>query len=250
MKRVAAQILWFPWTVWCGLTFVVALLLAFPVLVAGVMSRNEKFLKILHYIPLGIARTMLFLWGIRIELREEKPCALPRQSVYISNHTSYLDALVAGALIRDYIKFLGKGEILYWPVLGYLLKHLYVPVWRDDSEHRAWSMEQMKEKVRTGASFFICPEGTCNTTPQLLKHFHSGAFRLAIECQIPLVIFTIVDAARLFPRKGLMIRPGKLIVYRHPPIDTSGMKEADVEKLKSRAIDIITADLMKHAAKA
>lgn len=246
MNRFVLQIIWFPWTLWCGLTFVFALTISFPLLLAGVMSRNERWLHRLHYIPPAIARTLLFLWGIRIELHEERDQHHSGPYVYISNHTSYLDALVAGGLIRDYIKFLGKGEILYWPVLGYLLKNLYVPVWRNDQEHRTWSMEQMKQKINDGASFFICPEGTCNTTPQLLKHFHSGAFRLAVDCRIPLVIMTIVGSSRLFPRKGLMIRPGKVIVYRHKAIIPGPVGEAEVERLKNLAISLITSDLLKH----
>ncbi|MBL0308614.1 MAG: 1-acyl-sn-glycerol-3-phosphate acyltransferase [Bacteroidetes bacterium] len=248
MKRIAEQIIWLPWTIWCGSTFSILLLLSFPILIAGVMSGNERWIRQLHFIPLWISRTLLVLWGIRIELHEEEPKETLRQAIFISNHTSYLDALVAGTLIRNYVKFLGKAELLYWPVLGYLIKHLYVPVRREDSENRAWSMEQMKEKVHAGASFFICPEGTCNTTPELLKHFHSGAFRLAVACQIPLVVFTIVNAGRLFPRKGLMIRPGRLVVYRHRPIETTGMVEADVERLKEQAIALITTDLEHESA--
>lgn len=186
------------------------------------------------------------LWGIRLEIHGTEFIEPNAQLIYISNHTSYLDGLVACAVIPNFLKFLGKGEILNWPVLGYLMKHLYVPVWREDSKHRAWSMEEMNAKLKTGASFYICPEGTCNTTPELLTHFHSGAHRLAIDNHLSIVPLTFINARYLFPRKGLMIKPGKVTVYWHKAISTTGLTHADTENLKQQTMDILRADLLKH----
>ena len=166
--------------------------------------------------------------------------------IYVSNHMSYLDAFIAGATIPNFLKYLGKAEILAWPGLGYLLKKFYVPVWRDDPEHRHRSMEQMNEKLKTGASFFICPEGTCNTTPELLKYFHKGAFRLAIHNQIPVVPLTFVGAADLFPRNGFMLRPGTITVYWSQPISIQGLTDADAAMLREQCMHIIRGNLLKH----
>ncbi len=245
-KQIIQQIIWFPWTLWCGLVIGVLMFMAFPVLVIAVISRNEKWIRAVHYLPPFVARIVLFLWGIRIKEIGKDLAVTDGQSVFISNHTSYLDGIIAGAVIHNFLKFLGKGEILTWPVLGYLLKHLYVAVWRDDKQHRAWSMAEMKEKLKTGASFFICPEGTCNTTTDFFTHFHSGAYRLAIDNKLPLVPLTFIGAGQLFPRNGLMIKPGKITVYWHPAIDTSQLTADDVDALKVQTIEIMRKNLLLH----
>lgn len=240
------QIMWFPWTLWCGLVFGIVLIVAFPVLFFVVISKNEKWIHDLHYLPPIASRIVLFLWGIRIKIKNREFIEGEKQLIYISNHTSYLDGIIASAIIPNFLKFLGKAELLNWPVLGFLIKHLYVPVWRDDKEQRARSMVQMHEKLKTGASFFLCPEGTCNTTPELLTHFQGGAFRLAIDNRLPLVPLTIIGTRYLFPRKGLMIKPGKVIVYWHAGLNSYELDSNDVDALKFQALDTIRQDLLRH----
>ncbi len=245
-KQAKQQFIWLPWTLWCALVFAVALAIAFPVLVFVVLSKNQWLLYKLHFLVSSFARVILFLWGIRInevnpELREPK-----QQTIFISNHMSYLDGIIAAAIIPNYIKYLGKAEILEWPVLGYVMKHMYVAVQRDDEDDRQRSMLEMTEKLKTGASFFICPEGTCNTTEDLLKYFHSGAFRLAIDNRLPLVPLTFIGTHILYPRYGLMLKPGTITVYWNRPIDTSAYTMASVEKLKIHTQQIMRTHLLKH----
>lgn len=245
-RQAIQQIIWLPWTLWCALVFAVALVIAFPVVVIVVLSRNEKWIYKLHFVPPVFARAILFLWGIKIEEVNRQLSEPHRQTIFVSNHMSYLDGIVAAAVIPNFTKYLGKAEILDWPVLGYIMKHLYVAVQRDDEADRQRSMIDMTEKLKTGASFFICPEGTCNTTPQLLKYFHGGAFRLAIDNNLPLVPFTFIGTHLRFPRKGLMLHPGKVVVYWHKPIDTSVFTKADVEALKTTVRVIMQNDLLAH----
>ncbi|MCS6933991.1 MAG: 1-acyl-sn-glycerol-3-phosphate acyltransferase [Chitinophagales bacterium] len=245
-RQILEQIAWLPWTLWCGLVFALVLAVAFPIMVIIVLSKNERWLYWAHFVPHYLSRFVLWMWGIRLVEHHREYAEPKRQMIFISNHTSYLDAIVASAVIPNFSKFLGKAEILKWPVLGYILKHLYVAVQRDDEEDRQRSMHEMREKLKTGASFFICPEGTCNTTREFLTYFHPGAFRLAIEHGLPLVPLTFVNTGKLFPRYGLMIRPGTVHVYWHRPIETSSMTTDDLEKLKEMSQAVMREHLLKH----
>lgn len=245
-KQIVEQILWFPWTLWCIVVFGVAMGIAFPMMVFIVMSKNEKWLYQAHFLPPKFARFVLLLWGIRVVQHNREVSQPDTQTIFVSNHRSYLDGIVASAVIPNFSKFLGKAEILSWPVLGYIMKHLYVAVQRDDEQDRQRSMNEMREKLKTGASFFICPEGTCNTTPELLKYFHHGAFRLAIENKLPLVPLTFVNTGNIFPRHGLMLRPGTVHVYWHEPIETANMQINVIEQLEEKTKLVMRGDLLKH----
>jgi 1-acyl-sn-glycerol-3-phosphate acyltransferase len=244
--RVIKFILLSIWAVWCTIVFIVLCLILFPVLVLAVLSGSDRIIRLAHFAPTRLARVALWLWGIRLEIRGRELIDPDGQYIYVSNHRSLLDAVVAGAAIPNYLKFLGKAEMLQWPVLGYLLSKFYVPVQRQDAADRARSMQIMEQKIRTGCSFFICPESTCNTTPQLLTRFYNGAFRLSADTGVPLVPLTFVGSGDRWPRGQVMIHPGRLIVYWHKPIPAANFQGDKLAEGRERVEAIIRADLLHH----
>jgi 1-acyl-sn-glycerol-3-phosphate acyltransferase len=227
VNRAIAGIFHAIWTVWCGVTFAVMAFSMFPILYIGVKLGGPKTIRALHFLPCYCATAALWLWGIRIEEHNKQVFNSKQQYIFVCNHRSYLDALIAGSIIPNYKKFIGKAEILKWPVLGFLLKTFYIPVDRDDRDHRHWSMDQLFIKAQEGASIVILPEGTCNTSHELLKHFHDGAFKLGIGTKIPIVVFTVIGAGELWPRNKLVIKPGKLKVYWSKAIQMENYSSLD-----------------------
>ncbi|MCW3124665.1 MAG: phospholipid/glycerol acyltransferase, partial [Bacteroidetes bacterium] len=128
--HIIRKILLSLWTVWCALVFVVACLVLLPILVIAVLSRSRRLIYAAHFAPTRLARIGLFLFGVQLEIRGREYMDPDGQYIFISNHRSLLDAMIAGAVIPNYVKFLGKKEMLKWPVLGYLLDKFYVPVER------------------------------------------------------------------------------------------------------------------------
>ena len=234
------------WVLWCLLVFAVLCILVFPVLVLAVLSHSARLMRAAHYVPPMAARVCLFLFGMSIEIRNKELIDADGQYIYISNHRSLLDAVIAGAVIPNYLKFLGKAEMLKWPVLGYLVDKFYVAVERGDEVARKQSMLLMQEKIKTGASFFICPEGTCNRGPELLTHFHSGAFRLSADTGVPLVPLTFIGSGERWPRSSYLIHPGPLLIYWHAAIPASEFAEDRFTEGKEKVINIIKEDLLKH----
>jgi 1-acyl-sn-glycerol-3-phosphate acyltransferase len=227
--------------------FVILCAILFPVLLLAVLSGNARIIRAAHFVPTRLARAAIFLFGIRLEIHGREYIDPHGQYVYISNHRSLLDAVIAGAVIPNYVKFLGKAEMLKWPVLGYLLDKFYVPVQRHDSADRAKSMQIMEEKIRTGCSFFICPESTCNTTSAFLTRFYNGAFRLSADTGVPLVPLTFIGSGERWPRRGQkLIHPGRLIVYWHPPVPASDFQGDRLTAGRENVEALIRADLLKH----
>lgn len=246
MKSYVKAFLFFPWTLWCLVVLIVIMVIAFPVLALLIYSRNRELIRKAHDIPPAFARVVLLLWGIRVQEHYAERKQPEGQYIFVSNHMSYLDAFIAATAIPNYLKFLGKAEVLRYPVFGFVLKHLYVPVQRDDKGNRAWSMEQMKEKMKDGGSMFLCPEGTCNVTGNLLAHFHDGAFKLSVQTQTPLVPLTFIGTGDLLPRSLLYIKPGLVQVYWHAPIPSTNYTMENLEDFKEEVKRIMRADLAKH----
>lgn len=234
------------WTTWCIAVFVTLCTILFPILLFAVLTGSNPLIRAAHFAPTRLARVALFLWGVRLEIVNPEMIDPNGQYIYISNHRSLLDAVVAGAVIPNYLKFLGKAEMLQWPVLGYLLNKFYVPVQRQDKDDRARSMTLMEEKINTGCSFYICPESSCNTTDELLTRFYNGAFRLSAHTDVALVPLTFIGSALRWPRNEIRIHPGKLIVYWHEPMPAAEFKGDNLNKGREKAAAIIRTNLLKH----
>ena len=189
----------------------------------------------MHFVPVYFSHVVLFLMGIRVKVHNMDMIDKDKQYILIGNHMSYLDALISAVASKNYKKYIGKAEILNYPVLGYLLRKLYVPVQRDQKSSRKWSMESMFKYLQDGASMVIFPEGTCNTTKDLLKGFKDGAFSLSVQLQIPIAVCAITGAGDLMPRKLLSIRPGVIHVHWLKVINPKNYTLEDLDKMKEIA---------------
>jgi 1-acyl-sn-glycerol-3-phosphate acyltransferase len=115
-----------------------------------------------------------------------------------------------------------------------LYKKVVVMLDRKNPESRAASVQALKVEIAAGQSIFIFPEGTMNTTDELLGNFYDGAFRIAIETQTPLVPMVLINAKALLPRKApLQVKPGTITCLFLPPVQVTGLGLADVESLKA-----------------
>ena len=233
------------WTIWCALVFVFFNLLGFPFIFLFLLIKNERLYKWAHHIPSLIAQFSLFFWGIRVKKNHLGRFDHSHQYIFIGNHRSMLDALVSGACIPNYKKFIGKAEILRWPFLGYILKRLYIPVKREDETSRKWSREQLLLKMKEGFSMVIFAEGKTNTSSQPLLPFKSGAFSTSCQLQIPLVPFVIYNADNLWHRKTWLIRPGKITLSFLPAIQPLENNEINIQKLQENAHESILSEYLR-----
>ncbi len=106
--------------------------------------------------------------------------------IFVSNHASYLDSLLLLAILPTSVAFVGKKEILNWPLIGRVVKKLQYPtVNRIDFSKSLNDLEPIKEMLQQGRSLVIFPEGTF-TDALGLRPFKLGAFKLAAESRTPL----------------------------------------------------------------
>jgi lyso-ornithine lipid O-acyltransferase len=104
-----------------------------------------------------------------------------RPTLFVSNHTSYLDITVLGSLIPG--SFVAKAEVAQWPMYGWLAK-LQRTVFverRRQASHR--QRDQLKERLAAGDNLILFPEGTSNDGNRVLP-FRSALLSVAeVETQ-------------------------------------------------------------------
>ena len=183
------------------------------------------------------SRALFICYGIRLIVKNKELLDRSQTYVFIANHRSQLDIPTYALATNHTIRFLAKKELTKIPLLGYIISRLYVTVDRKDKAARARSMENMMKSIRENISVFICPEGTRNKGNEPLLPFHDGAFRLAIQSQVPLAILVLKNTDKLLsPLRPIELSPGKIICEWCEPIPTLGMTQDDLPSLKERVV--------------
>jgi 1-acyl-sn-glycerol-3-phosphate acyltransferase len=115
----------------------------------------------------------------RLSLVPETFGALDGYGLTVSNHLTYLDILVYGA-VRPFV-FVAKSEVRRWPLLGTLASlggTIFVD--RDRSLQAAEASQQIEQRLEDGLVVLLFPEGTSSDGHEVLP-FRSPLFEPAIR---------------------------------------------------------------------
>ncbi|MBY0425368.1 MAG: 1-acyl-sn-glycerol-3-phosphate acyltransferase [Cytophagales bacterium] len=167
--------------------------------------------------------------------------------VYCANHTSFIDIPTIYMSVPGTFSFIGKISLGKVPLFGYMYSRLHILVDRKSPASRVGSLQKASDLIDEGGSISIFPEGTIPKQNPMLIEFKEGAFRLAIEKQIPIVPVTIPNNWLILPDDGKYlpdIKPCKIIF--HEPISTIGMTQENVKDLKEKTFNIISTELKKQ----
>ncbi|HMJ71247.1 MAG TPA: lysophospholipid acyltransferase family protein [Cyclobacteriaceae bacterium] len=169
-----------------------------------------------------------------------------RQYIFCPNHFSYLDIPTMGLNPHNAI-FVGKNEMEKIPLFGFMYRKLHITVDRSKLKSRFITMVRTLEALDEGKSLVLYPEGgIVSTTPPNLSTFKDGAFRAAIEKQIPIVPVTIPHNWIILPDGEFVVNWGLITVIFHEPIETKGYSLDDIGKVKDMVKEVISAELAKQ----
>jgi 1-acyl-sn-glycerol-3-phosphate acyltransferase len=171
---------------------------------------------------------------------------LPRSGpcLVVANHASYLDGLIALAVLARPSSFVVKRELLDQPIARLFLRRLGVLfVTREQTLESVASAEAMTAAVRDGRSLVVFAEGTFTRAPGL-RPFHLGAFLAAAATGAPTVPLafrgtrSVLRDGQWRPRRG----PIEVIVgvAVQPPVGLAALQSA------LRVRDAVRADIAAH----
>jgi 1-acyl-sn-glycerol-3-phosphate acyltransferase len=184
---------------------------------------------------------------IRYEFIGDNNLKKDKSYIYVSNHTSFLDIPGIVMMIPGEFRPIAKKELLKIPVFGIIVKSATVVVDRSNSQSRKKSMDKIREILSHGISALIFAEGTQNRTQQLLQPFKDGAFRIAVDTQLPIVPMVVIGAGKLMPPGTLNLRPGKIKIVIGEEIEVTGLTTDHISALKTQTFNEMLEMLKKHS---
>jgi 1-acyl-sn-glycerol-3-phosphate acyltransferase len=198
---------------------------AFLIGVFGESPASEKILR-------NWARFFVWIAGGRVTVRHD-PAIDPRKSyVFVSNHTSNLDAPAILSVMDHPMRFIAKRELQRIPLFGWAARRMgHVFIDRRSSQEATRAIRARIERGLSGISLFFFAEGTRATSDELLP-FKKGAAIAALETGLDCVPIAVAGARDVLKPKGLSVfRPGPVAVVFGAPIPIAGHSLAERDAL-------------------
>ncbi len=214
----------------------------FPLLFISILK--EKWYPMFF----GIARIWAFLilsgMGFRWIIKSDERPVKNKSYMFIANHTSMADIMLMLVSVKNPFVFVGKAELAKIPLFGFFYKRTCILVDRSSEKSRKAVFLRAQRRLKQGVSICIFPEGgVSDDTSVLLDDFKDGAFRLAINHQIPIVPMTFADNKKRFSYVFFSGGPGRMRVKIHKFLSTEGLTTADTKALNANARGIILDQL-------
>lgn len=196
------------------------------------------------------AKMALFGTGFYYKIDREQKFEANKSYMLIANHTSMTDIMLMLAVSDQPFVFVGKIELAKIPLFGFFYKRSCILVDRSNSRSRMKVFEHAQKRLRQGLSICIFPEGGVPSDESIvLADFKDGAFRLAIEHQIPIVPITFPDNKKRMSYTFFSGSMGVMRVKVHPFLSTTGMtiqNKTDIRKLKTESWNCIHKQLLEY----
>ncbi len=224
-------VFWVLWRVWFYVLVTVPIIIMFPFLLVSIL--REKWYPYFFIMARIWAKFILLGMGFRYSAIADQVPVRGKSYMFIANHTSMADIMLMLAIIRNPFVFVGKKELGKIPLFGFFYKRTCIMVDRSSSKSRMEVFRRAQRRLEQGLSICIFPEGGVpEDLSILLDEFKDGAFRLAVEHQIPVVPITFPDNKKRFSYNFLSGSPGRMRARIHEFIYTDGLVADDKKTIR------------------
>ncbi|MBA6151883.1 lysophospholipid acyltransferase family protein [Gelidibacter maritimus] len=236
---------WILYRIWFYILVTLPILLLFPILVLSILKESwyPYFFKLAQL----WAKIILVGMGFRWIINREEPIDPDKSYMFIANHTSMADIMLMLISAKNPFVFVGKAELAKIPIFGFFYRRTCILVDRSSEKSRRAVFLRAQKRLKQGLSICIFPEGGVpDDTSMILDAFKDGAFRLAINHQIPIVPMTFADNKKRFSYVFFSGGPGKMRAKVHKFISTEGLTSKDSKALNAKARTIILTQLLDY----
>lgn len=189
------------------------------------------------------AQALGLLSFTRLELCGRDRFDPTRSYVIMANHQSYFDIIAFYALWPGRFRWVMRDNLRRVPGLGpacAAMGHIFID--RSDSDGAVVVLQAAQNRFVDGLSVVFFPEGTCSRDGRLLP-FKIGGFRLALDGNLPILPVTIDGSREVLPYKSRALRPGRVRIQIHRPIEVDDWTRVDRERLIAQTRTAIESGL-------
>jgi len=185
------------------------------------------------------ARLNSWMTPIFVNVSGREHIDIKQSYVVIVNHQSAFDIFVLYGFLNINFKWVMKQELRKLPGIGIgceKVGHIFID--RADHESAIKTLNVAKKKIVNGTSVIFFPEGT-RSPDGIIRGFKKGAFKMALDLDLPILPVTIIGTKEILPNKTLDLFPGKVLMRIHEPISVKGYSDENINELIKKARKIM-----------
>ncbi len=193
-----------------------------------------------------LARAVFRLWFVQFRVEGQEHIRELSQGIVVSNHASYLDAIVLTAALPPIFTFVAKKELARHPLMRRLLAlngTRYVD--RFDLRESIGNTRDLTTLAEKGESLVFFPEGTFLISRGLMP-FKLGAFLIAAQAGIPVIPVTITGTRDALPASRLLLQRRSITVQISAPIASQAPKGNSAFDTARKLRDSARAAILSH----
>ena len=236
-----------------ALFVILFLILSIPLLIAewiiGKFNPMAKEISSLRIVQ-AVFRFILWISGVKLTVIGEENVPTDVPVLYIGNHRSYFDIVTGYIVVPGQTGFIAKKEMEKIPLLSTWMKRLHcLFLDRNDLKQGLKTILTAIEKVKSGISICIFPEGTRNNGEELsMLPFRDGALKIAEKTGCAIIPISMNNTADIFEAHFPRVKKVHVVIEYGRPIYP---KELDKETRKHLGIychDLIQDTIKKNAS--
>lgn len=205
--------------------------------------KNRSSLAIVNW----AFRGCLFLAGTKVTVIGEENVPKDQPVLYIGNHRSYFDILITYIRVPRPTGYIAKKEMLRYPLLRNWMKYLHcLFLDRKDLKQGLKTILEGIEKVKSGISICIFPEGTRNRVNDTFMPFREGSFKIAEKTGCPIIPMSINNSAAIFEDHIPKIKKAHVILEYGKPIYMNEMTREEKKGIGSKVQAVIMETYFKN----
>jgi len=241
--KIFKNIFWVLYRIWFYVLVALPILILFPFLIVSILKESwyPYFFKLARI----WARFILIGMGFNVKIENQQRLEKNKSYMFVANHTSMADIMLMLVSVKNPFVFVGKKELAKIPLFGFFYKRTCILVDRSSPKSRQAVFLMAQKRLKSGLSICIFPEGGVPEEHILLDEFKDGAFRLAINHQIPIVPLTFKDNKKRFSYTFFSGGPGLMRVKVHEFLETKNLKIDNTKDLNNIAYEIIFNELKR-----
>ena len=234
IMRILKIIFWTLYRIWFYILMAIPILVMFPFLFISILK--EKWYPYFFIMARIWAKVILYGMGFIPKVESEEELVDGKSYMFVANHTSMTDIMLMLSVIKSPFVFVGKKELTKIPLFGFFYKRTCILVDRSSAKSRMEVFDRAQKKINQGLSICIFPEGGVPDNENvLLDEFKDGAFRLAVEHELPIVPISFADNKKRFSYTFFSGSPGIMRVKIHHFFETKNQKP-EYRKLVKEAV--------------
>ena len=188
-----------------------------------------------------------FISGTKLVILGKENIPADTAVLYVGNHRSYFDIILGYIAVPGITGFIAKKEMNRYPLLRVWMRYIHcLFLDREDIRQGLQTILAGVEKVKSGISIFVFPEGTRNKSDDEFLPFKAGSLKIAEKSGCPIVPVAINHSDDIFEKHLPKIYKTTVVIEFGTPIYPATLDKEARKNLSDTVVNTIKAMYEKN----